>query len=127
MVTSAGKSGYCNHVKGSVEIDEVDDESTEGFPSSCLLKSVWSVESCESYCTSQSSCIGYTYHLGPNPEIATRLSDCHLFTSNSICPNGFEYFQRKFHLIWLWKQNMRLCSKSVSTCKPKLEHHLNLV
>ena len=26
MVTSAGKSGYCNHVKGSVEIDEVDDE-----------------------------------------------------------------------------------------------------
>jgi len=96
LVTSAGKSGYCNHVKGSVEIDEVDDESTEGFPSSCLLKSVSSVESCESYCTSQSSCIGYTYHLGPNPEIATRLSDCHLFTSNSICPNGFEFFQRKY-------------------------------
>ena len=79
-----GKKGRCYHVDG-------------GLPSSCtsLLmsghsSSINAVDSCESYCTCQSSCIGWQYstkyYARQNHHI-----HCVLFISDSTCPSGFSY------------------------------------
>jgi len=89
LITSDGKNGYCNHA------DAFGEDADKVFPSTCH-SSISSVESCKSNCTSQSSCIGYTYHIGPNPELPTWRSACHLYTSDSTCPIGFKFYERKY-------------------------------
>ena len=71
MITS---TGMCEHVSG-------------GEPSNCWNDSIMSIDICESYCTSQKSCVGYDYSV-----IA---SSCELFPSDSTCPSDFEYTKAK--------------------------------
>ena len=67
MITNRG---YCNHVNG-------------GVPQHCY-RAYRAQSSCERYCTSQMSCIGYSYYTQGN-------HGCYLLQASyySSCPSGF--------------------------------------
>ena len=62
--------GFCTHISG-------------GIPSYCWNISITSIDVCESYCTNQKSCVGYSYQ---DTEYF-----CQLFTSDSTCPSDFKF------------------------------------
>jgi len=67
--------GWCKHVDG-------------GFPSRCDYSSynISTIDTCESYCKNQPSCVGYMYH--PNYKY------CAFFPTDSTCPRGFNFAQK---------------------------------
>ena len=61
--------GWCNHVEG-------------GFPTNCKATSVLTHSKCEELCTSQTSCIGYSFIRFEGA--------CYLHPSISSCPPNFQ-------------------------------------
>ena len=70
-------TGFCIHVDGG------------GWPSYCHSPSISTTTSCESYCTNQKSCIGYTFALLHSK------SFCNLYLNDSTCPSGFSVIALK--------------------------------
>ena len=66
LITS---SGVCKHVNGK-------------FLTNCLPRITLAQISCEEFCTSQTSCVGYMF------QASTR--KCRLFPSESKCPSEFD-------------------------------------
>ena len=64
--------GVCRHVSGNV-------------PYRCVRRDVSSQSSCEAACTSQTSCIAYSYNIGD-----VKYRHCYLIPSERSCPLGFE-------------------------------------
>ena len=62
-------NGYCRHTNG-------------GSLTQCINTQVNSLGSCEAFCTSQTSCVGYTYRAD--------FAYCWLIPSDSNCLSGFE-------------------------------------
>ena len=51
----------------------------------CYRQGVSSQSSCEDYCTSQITCVGYDYDMRGDEH-------CHLYPSDRSCPSGFTAF-----------------------------------
>ena len=62
-------SGFCRHING-------------GSLTQCINTQVNSLGSCEAFCTSQTSCVGYTYRAD--------FAYCWLIPTDSNCLSGFE-------------------------------------
>ena len=71
ITTKDGDNGYCI-VKGS-------------FPSTCWRRSL-SLSQCGTICGRGSNCVGFTY--------ASNSGSCHLYATDTTCPNGFEHQPR---------------------------------
>ena len=66
LITS---TGYCSHVNG-------------GFPTNCSSSSILTQRNCESFCTSQTSCVSYIY--------SSSETKCMLLPSDFSCPSNFQ-------------------------------------
>ena len=69
MITN---DNLCVHIDGQV-------------PDFCNGENISSIESMESYCTNQPSCVGYSYNA------IDKLG--HLYPSDETCPSGFTYYK----------------------------------
>ena len=55
------------------------------FPSTCYRRSI-SLSQCGKICGRASNCVGFTY--------ASNSGSCHLYATDTTCPNGFEHQPR---------------------------------
>ena len=72
LVQTNGKNGYCKHVNG-------------GFLTVCskVFASNSSIRKCATFCTRQSSCVGFDVGSFDGAY------GCRLFPADNTCPNGF--------------------------------------
>ena len=69
----------CTHIK------TISDTSVTQVPDFCDGQNISSIESMESYCTNQPSCVGYSYNAIDKLGI--------IYPSDETCPSGFTYYK----------------------------------